>query len=412
MNSVKILTIDMENCCGCGACRNACPNKAISMVPDANGFMYPSINLELCVRCGLCTRICAYKRVTEMKKPEASYVATNYSAETLQRSSSGGIFAALAKSVLIERGKVYGAAYVRDEQGIYVAHVGIDSVNDLWRLQGSKYVQSDISLTYQEAEEDLKAGKKVLFSGTPCQIDGLKGYLRKDYDHLFTVDIVCHGVPSRKLFDSYVNFLEKKYGGKIEQLEFRDKTKGWEDYFLRIDLLKGKRFYTKWVRCRLSAYYESFLSASILRKTCYSCKYACDKRCSDITLGDYWGIKNEHSELFVEDKWWERLYEGISCVLINSERGGMMLDKVKDEIDFVNSSFEKVSRNNGQLKQPSCYNAKREVLLEQWENGYERIEKEFKRTMGFRYYKYKVIGIIKPEFKRKIRRLIRKIRKK
>ena len=405
--------VDKESCCGCGACKNACPASAILMIADEDGFLYPQINNDLCINCGLCESVCAYQKETALRMPQAAYAATCLDAEILRRSSSGGIFAVLANSILADGGKVYGAAYhYSEEQETYVAHIGIDSREHLWRLQGSKYAHSDIAQTYQEAEQDLKAGRKVLFSGTPCQIDGLKGYLRKDYENLLTVDIICHGVPSNKHLASYIRYLENKFKGKIVDFQLRDKSKGWEDFFVRAEVQTKQKKITKTEHWYSSAFYMHFLRAAMYRQNCYSCKYAEKRRCSDITLGDYWGIRKEHPELLVEDHWWKRLYKGISCILINTDRGHKMLETVRDEIDCVDTSLDKVSRYNGQLREPATYDGRRDALLARWRQGYAYVQNDFRATMGMAYYKRRIIDLIRPEWKYTLKRLIRELRKK
>lgn len=413
MDVKQRLFANKEDCCACGACKNVCPTNAISVLSDEDGFLYPSINGDICIDCGLCSRVCNYQQTSEMRTPQKVYAATSLNAETLSRSSSGGIFAVLADAVLSDGGKVYGAAYnYNKEQELYVSHIGIDSYEQLWRLQGSKYAHSDIGLTYQEVERDLKAGRKVLFSGTPCQIDGLKGYLRKDYERLLTVDIICHGVPSNRHFADYVLSLEGKYKGKVRSFQFRDKTKGWADFFVRAEVERGRRIVTRTEHWYFSAFYVHFLKADMYRANCYSCKYAEGRRCSDITLGDYWGIQREHPELFSEERWRERLYDGISCILINTDRGHKLFEAVQDEIDRVGSTLEKASRHNGQLRSPAHHNGSREELLACWREGYEYIEKDFRKEMGLRYYKRRMIDLIRPEWKRAVKKMIWMSRKK
>ncbi|HAR87529.1 MAG TPA: coenzyme F420 hydrogenase, partial [Ruminococcaceae bacterium] len=198
-----------------------------------------------------------------------------------------------------------------------VKHISVTDIAELPRLQGSKYVQSSIGFAYKEVKQYLLQGRKVLFSGTPCQIDALKGFLNKDYDNLILIDIICHGVPSQKMFNEYVDLLEDKTKMTIDELNFRDKKKGWDNFYLNItNSNKNKDIFWE-----LSSYYKFFVKGYIYRENCYSCKYATRKRISDITIGDYWGIRQQHPELFNDDKWFEYSYDGISCVMVNNEKG-------------------------------------------------------------------------------------------
>lgn len=225
MSSI-VLFDDKKDCCGCGACMNVCPKNAIRMAEDEVGFVYPEIDQNLCIGCGACKKACGYQMQPMMQKSEAVYAAASNDDNLLRKSASGGAFAVLAENVLKKGGVVYGAALPLENGKLEPKHLRIDTVERLTELQGSKYVQSAIGDTYAQAKKDLLDGKSVLFSGTPCQIAGLKQYLKKDYENLLTVDIICHGVPSKRFFQSFMEDYGKKLGGTITEFYFRDKSKG------------------------------------------------------------------------------------------------------------------------------------------------------------------------------------------
>ena len=215
-----------ENCSGCHACFAACPRKCITMLADEEGFFYPQVNTQECISCGKCKAVCpiltSQKEIRE-EKPDA-YAVINRQEGVREKSSSGGVFYALASTIIEKNGVVFGAAFDGRNQ---VVHTFIDKEKDIWRLMGSKYVQSKIGDTYLQIKSFVQAERVVLFVGTPCQIAGLKAFLGREYENLLCVDIVCHGVPSPKLWDKYVKYQEKRYGGKAERIFFRDKATGW-----------------------------------------------------------------------------------------------------------------------------------------------------------------------------------------
>lgn len=400
---VQLFSLKKE-CCGCGACTNICPRQAIHMEEDKEGFVYPVIDEAKCVQCGLCKTVCNYQNEHELHKPQSVYVMVNKDQNQVKKSASGGAFAALATSVLVNGGVVYGAAYERFEDDLKVVQTRITELSELHRLQGSKYVQSMTNFAYQDVKKDLLKNRVVLFSGTPCQVDGLKGYLKKDYENLITVDIVCHGVPNQKFFNGYIHLLEKKCGGKIESFNFRDKEKGWGDFYIQYGFKKNGRSKQKRIHCRVSSYYELFLTPVVYRENCYSCKYAGEKRTSDITIGDYWGIEHVHKELFFEKKWRNRRYTGISCVLANSLKGIELIKRLNDMVELVESSYDKAAALNGQLKEPSKQPEQREEILKLFsESGYEAVESKFKRELGNKVYLDKLKCMIPMGLKKEIR---------
>ena len=389
MEDIKLVT-DKNKCCGCGACANICPKKAIKLVEDEFGFKYPNINKELCIKCGLCKRTCNYQKNTELKNVRETYIATLNNKELIKNSASGGIFAAIAKSVLEKNGIVVGCAWVKEDNRLKAQHIGITSEKELYKLQGSKYVQSDTNEIYKYVKKYLDLNKIVLFSGTPCQVDGLYGFLNgKEYPNLYTIDIICHGTPSAAFFNDYLKIINKKLKGRIIDFKFRDKTDSWG--------LKGKVWYEnhrnkikyKKMPVQLSSYYNLFLNAEIYRENCYSCKYATDKRIGNITIGDYWGIEKVHPECLVENGGEFDTRYGISCLLVNDENGEKLIKEFGNELILKKSSIEKAAMQNEQLKRPCNIGKNRKKIMTIYvKDGYDGIEKWYYKQLGIKKYIY------------------------
>ena len=317
---------DKHNCCGCSACANACPKACIVLQSDEQGFLYPAVDGSVCIDCGLCEKVCPFLVSVEAKHPLQAYAAINPSDSERLHSSSGGIFTMLMHETLNNRGVVFGAAFDKDWN---VCHISIEKKEDIPLLQGSKYVQSDMGCIYKSVKEYLKTGRKVLFSGTACQIAGLKGYLQKDYENLLLVDVVCHGVPSPKIWRDYL----KKFGDSIKKVSFRDKKNGWLNYDFAIGF-SNKTEYRESHNSNL--FMQGFIHDLYNRPSCHNCKLKAGRCRSDITLGDFWGI-----ELFLpaldDDK-------GVSIVTANTAKGetaiaSLSLTPIKVDYDRV------VSRN-------------------------------------------------------------------
>lgn len=301
-----VLFENKKSCCGCGACVNVCPKGAITMKSDELGYSYPVVDSSRCVSCGACKKVCSYQNEVSFHQPIRSYAAVNKIQDQLEKSASGGVFVAVATYFLEKGGVVFGAS-LDFEDGHPIAHlICIEEVSQLGHVQGSKYVQCAVDQTYKQAKQYLEAGKKVLFSGTPCQIAGLYGYLRKDYNNLWTIDLICHGVPNLNFFDNYLSMEGKRRGGIPCGYSFRDKKRGW-GINTRLDLKapcgREKRIY---IPARLTSYNTLFLDGDIYRENCYECPYARKERVSDITIGDYWGIECEHPELLKQTKFDEK----------------------------------------------------------------------------------------------------------
>ena len=360
---------DKCSCCGCDACAAACPKGAISMQPDVDGFVYPQVDEAKCVHCGLCEKVCAYRNQTPLLSLKDVYAAVSGDTD-VRESASGGLFASFAQAVIADGGAVYGCAMEYENGKLWPRHICITEQQDLIRLKGSKYVQSDLGDSYRDIQRRLTEGQTVLFSGTPCQVAGLKGFLRKDYENLFTVDIVCHGVPSVKLFQEYIAFEEKKQGAKVTSFRFRDKSQGWKLYG-SMTLDNGQTIHFE---PEESSYYQMFLNSYTYRENCYTCPYASDHRAGDITIGDFWCIELVHPELLAENGGPLDHEKGASCLIVNNEKGRTLLERYGSGIQRWASTYENASKYNHQLTNPSVMKPERVEALALSREQYEKVE--------------------------------------
>lgn len=375
--------IEDKKCCGCYSCVNICPQNAIYMEEDNKGFNYPKIDSNKCINCGMCKKVCPVlnNKVEEEKKIK-SYACYNVNLNQRLNSSSGGIFVLLAESVLNKGGVVFGAVF---DEKFEVRHSYCENKNDLIKLLGSKYTQSIIGDSYKKVKEFLEEDRYVLFSGTPCQIEGLKAFLKKDYKKLYTQDIICHGVPSPRLWKKYLKYIENKYNQKIENVLFRNKDKGWSLY--QVKILLEKKVYSK--EFTKDYYMQAFLNNICLRDSCYECSFKKKYRNSDITLADYWGVRKIHPE-FNDDK-------GVSLVVINSEKGKDLFDNIKDNLVFKDTNLEKALK----------YNIAMIKSADHCKNEKEFIEKMDSLKMDKLVKKY----VPKPSLIRRVKNIIKKILK-
>ncbi len=394
MKSKVILFKEEKECCGCGACSNICPKNAIKMVENSQGFVFPQIDYSICVGCESCIKVCQFRKVERYENQvKSAWVAAASDMGLVKNSASGGIFAIIAKYVLAQGGVVFGCSMENNNGFLRPMHIAIEDEKDLIKLQGSKYVQSFVDDSYSKVKKYLNEGKKVLFSGTPCQISGLHGFLGKKYDNLFTMDIICHGVPSASFFQGYITELEKKFNGKITDFKFRDKSSGW-DYKMRISY-NGKTNNTKFIHVCLSSYYKLFLDSVIFRESCYNCVYAKGERCSDITIGDYWKIDQQHPEVLTENGGDIDEQYGVSCILVNTDVGESILEKIAKGLNIYESSFDKIAKINDQLNHPSSKKPQHDMIMKLYEtSGYTAVEQWYNKKLGlkkfFYYFWYKL----------------------
>lgn len=318
-----------QPCTGCGACHGHCPTKAIEMKEDYEGFRQPTIDMDKCINCDMCSKICPVNNDfpnTNETRPEMQATWSKDS-DVVESSATGGLFYELAKQVVEEGGVAVGAIYDEDLQ---VTHEFAETLEDLTKLQGSKYVQSKVYHTFPIIRKMLKEGRTVLFSGTPCQVGGLNAYLKyKKYDNLYTADLICHGIPGAKIYRKYLEELRNAAESEIESINFRDKSNGWNMFSVKV-LFENDLQYLQ--TARDDNFMKIFLSDIALRRSCYDCKFSSIPRAADITLGDYWGIGYRRPHLDNN--------RGTSQVLVNSDQGRKLLDKIKDRVYVEVTGFE------------------------------------------------------------------------
>ena len=344
------------------------------MVEGLGGFLYPYIDEEKCVRCGICEQVCGFKNYRPRETEGPAWAAVSVEGALL--SASGGVASAIAEQCIQNSGVVFGAVAHRSEGGLRVIHEKVDDEASLCGLRGSKYVQSDCLSAYAEAESELKLGKNVVYTGTPCEIAGLRSYLCLDYPNLLTVDIVCHGVPSGKMFKDYCSMLGKRKKKPLKNINFRSKRDGWLDSLLiEATYIDNKKLY---IRARESSYYSLFLELASLRDSCYSCPFAGRCRPGDITLGDCWGIEVARPDLLKEGAL--SLYDGISCVIANTEKGRREIGLLAKRLRLFEVNMDDIAAGNAQLVSPPEKPAFRRDFIEMYDSmGWGAIEKKWQR---------------------------------
>lgn len=338
---------DMSRCCGCGLCEINCPVKAISMQYGKDGFIYPVIDQSKCINCSLCEKKCSIIKAS-VQRPLLALAGVNKSDRQRRLSASGGIFAALAANVLERGGAVFGAAVVEKENGIQIKHICIEEPDLLYKLQGSKYVQSNIRDCFGLVKKHLEDNRYVLFSGTPCQVAAIKSYLKKPYPNLLMVDLICHGVPSEIFLQEELKTITTKNHGKAIDINFR--SSGYLKGHVTLETSKG----IEQIPFDLDGtYLRMFLECNILRDSCHQCPFASRKRCGDITIGDFWGFEKEFDIKELEERYQIKLDEGISLMLANSQTGVNALQNISEKIWEYVVPIEMAVKHNPQLQMPT-----------------------------------------------------------
>lgn len=339
---MNVTQIQREQCCGCSACAAICPKDAIAMVSDDQGFLYAAVDENKCVDCNLCVKVCNDAKNRD-RSPVAAYAAKNTDSAALKRSSSGGVAYALCQQVIAQGGAVYGVAY---DESHRVITCRADTLEGCEAFFGSKYVQTDPCGTFRQVSSDLKDGRTVLYFGTSCHIAGLLSYCRQkrcDTDRLVTVDLICHGVPSPGIFADYIAYLKRS--PRFAHFAFRTKELPWgygsTNYGCTIYQKNGRKV-TDSVEARL--FLNLFFSNNCLRPHCYECRHASLDKPADITIADYWGLREAHPDFFSED--------GVSAVIVHSEKGDALFKSAK-LLSYIESTPEAIAEKQGNIGRSS-----------------------------------------------------------
>ena len=363
----------IKDCVGCTACMNICPKDCIEMKKNEDGFVYPElVRFSECINCGSCMKVCPVLEIDSNKRglPEAYAVISNNEMIRME-SSSGGVFSEIATRFLGENGIVYGAAY---DENFRVKHICVDSEDDLWKLRGAKYAESNLGECYRNILKDIKIGKKILFSGTPCQVAGLKKYIKKDYDNLFCIDFICHGIPSPMVWKEYIKYISKKdKSGELPiRINLRSKLTGWTKYQYS-HLFEYENGNMNIIANSKSLFMKLFIGDYISRLCCENCKFKGYSRVSDITLGDFWGIWDIQPDM--DDN------KGTSVVLIQTPKGQSIFDEINTNVRFEKMSPEQVSQYNPSILKSSISHPKRNKVLKIIREGnIDRCEKMFEQS--------------------------------
>ncbi len=331
-----------SNCCGCTACKNICPKNAIVMLEDEKGFKYPQIDKQKCINCGLCEMVCPILKKSVPIEKMIAYAAINKDETIRMNSSSGGIFTLLAENIIQKGGAVFG---VELDENFHAKHTYIEKIEDIEKFRGSKYMQSELGDSYLKVKEFLEKDRYVLFTGTPCQVGGLKSFLKKEYKKLYTQDIICHGVPSSKTWDKYLEYRRNVDKLKdLKSIKFRNKNNyGWNSYELSFKYEENEVF----IDHNKDLFMKAFLSDIALRDSCYECKFKNKNRKSDILVADFWGIEQVLPEMNDE--------KGISLVIINSQKGKKIFEEIKKSVEYKKVDTNLATKNNPSMIKSANY---------------------------------------------------------
>ncbi len=416
---------EKKACCGCNACVQRCPKQCIRMQEDSEGFLYPCVDKSICIDCGLCERVCPMLNLDEPQESLSVLAVKNRNGEERMKSSSGGVFIALAQSVLANGGVVFGAVF---DENWEVRHTWADTLEGVYPMMGSKYLQSRIEESFKEAEGFLKQGREVLFTGSPCQIAGLRKYLRKEYGNLLAVDFICHGVPSPGVWRRYLNEVKtpsarRAAAGRnsvcdsslnavpeITGIAFRDKTlSGWKKFSFVVRSKSASKADRNTVL--LSAifldnpYMKGFLADIYLRPSCYSCRHKCGKSYSDLTIADFWGIDRIMPE-FDDDK-------GVGLVILNSVKGQSAFNALPD-MECVESTIDVVCTYNPAYHRSPHIHPKRDAFYQQYAKGgsVSELAVNYARVPFRRLMKSRLVAMLKRLLPATVIKQIKKMRNK
>ena len=389
---------DEYDCTGCGACVACCPCDAISFTAHKRyGYALPVIDASLCIDCGKCERVCKGD-IAIHSEQKTAYIVYNKNPELRRKSASGGAFSALATEFIDGGGYVVGAVMDFSGESVRVKHSIASTREELLPILNSKYVQSDCSEAYSQVKKLLKDDKRVLFSGTSCQVDSLLRYLSGvKLDNLYTVDLICHGVPGESFFAAYIEHLKSKYKCQIKNFSFRKKGSS-SFYIMTVDAIKSGENTSFEIPIYESAYYQMFMSADSYRESCYSCKFSSIDKPADITLGDYYEAKDDYPELFNGEVESLSMNDGISSVVLHTEKGRELFASASDTLWTYEVDVKKVQNSHNELCKPQTYSKNRKCYFDIY------------NKRGFKPLERKIVRRIK--IKRTVKRIIKKILKR
>jgi len=390
-----ITIVDKADCCGCSACASVCANGHIDMQADEEGFLYPAADNIECGDCGICDRVCPVSKVNgDEAFQQKAYVVNNKDETVRRESTSGGAFTPIAQYIIEQRGIVFGAAF-NEELG--VAHTYIDKVKDIQKFRGSKYVQSDMGNCYKAAKEFLDNARVVCFSGTPCQIEGLKCYLRKEYENLFTVDLVCRAVPSPLVWNKYLAYLKDRLNSsEVVSVSFRDKSKYGYQYPNLLVKTDSKQYHSG---VEADPYMRSFFEGVAVRPSCYQCRFKKRYRVSDFTIWD----------CFFSEKFDPKLDDnkGSTCVLIHTEKGSVLFDEIKGSFYFKEVGPDEIVKGMREMFHGVPHNSKRELFFNDLNvlSGKELFDKHFHSSLKSKAKRYIKIALAKTNLYKRIKKI-------
>lgn len=393
---------EKKNCCGCGGCMNICPKHCVTMKFDSEGFLYPTINKNSCINCGLCEKICPVLNCQpDIPFEQTAYLAQNKNEKIRRESTSGGAFTAIAEYVIENGGVVFGSAY---DDKFHVHHTYVENKKELWKFRNSKYVQSDTGKTFSQAETFLKNGRLVCYSGTPCQIEGLKRYLRKEYENLITVDVVCHAVPSPLMWEKYLEMQQEGLGTNISNIMFRDKHYGYKYSTMTIINKDGNEVYTYGIDT--DPMLRAFFSNICDRPSCYDCHFKKRYRVSDFTLWDCFEVEKFDKNLD-DDK-------GTTRVLVHSKKGREVFKCLSDKINFVPADPDFLTADIKEMFHSIAINQNREQFFHDANNLEPKLlfNKYFPETLKVRMERMIRIFCYKTGIYKQAKKIVKKVLRK